>query len=87
MDTSTMMNGKPTLVLGGTGKTGRRVAERLTGGGMEVRIGSRSAEPPFDWNDQSTWGATLEGAGAAYITYFPDIAVPGAVDTVQSFIE
>ena len=87
MDTSTTMNGKPTLVLGGTGKTGRRVAERLTGRGLEVRIGSRSAEPPFDWNDQSTWGEALEGAGAAYITYFPDIAVPGAVDTVQSFIE
>jgi len=31
---------KPTLVLGGTGKTGRRVVERLTARGLPVRIGS-----------------------------------------------
>jgi uncharacterized protein YbjT (DUF2867 family) len=37
---------KTTLVLGGTGKTGRRVAERLTARGLPVRIGSRSGEPP-----------------------------------------
>ncbi len=37
-----------TLVLGGTGKTGSRVAERLWGRGLPVRIGSRSGEPPFD---------------------------------------
>ncbi len=42
-----------TLVVGGTGKTSRRVAERLTAGGVPVRIGSRSAEPPFDWEDQT----------------------------------
>jgi hypothetical protein len=33
---------QPTLVLGATGKTGRRVAERLTARGLPVRIGSRS---------------------------------------------
>ena len=40
---------EPTLVLGGTGKTGRRVVERLTARGLPVRIGSRSGEPRFDW--------------------------------------
>ena len=50
---------KPTLVLGGTGKTGRRVAERLTARGLPVRIGSRSGEPPFDWEDRSTWATGL----------------------------
>ena len=44
-----------TLVIGGTGKTGRRVAERLKARGAAVRIGSRSATPPFDWDDRSTW--------------------------------
>ncbi|MEM6557249.1 MAG: NmrA family transcriptional regulator, partial [Pseudomonadota bacterium] len=39
-----------TLVLGGTGKTGRRVVERLKAGGHAVRIGSRSAVPSFDWD-------------------------------------
>lgn len=79
-------NGKPTLVLGGTGKTGRRVAKRLAAWGLPVRIGSRSAAPAFDWNDQSTWQAALDGARAAYVTYFPDLAVPGAVDTVGAFV-
>jgi uncharacterized protein YbjT (DUF2867 family) len=39
----------PTLVVGGTGNTGRRVAERLRAHDLPVRNGSRSGEPPFDW--------------------------------------
>ncbi len=74
-----------TLVLGGTGKTGRRVAERLTAKGAPVRIGSRSGEPPFDWEDQSTWAPVLQGVGAAYIAYFPDLGFPGAAETIASF--
>jgi uncharacterized protein YbjT (DUF2867 family) len=75
---------KPTLLLGGTGKTGRRVAERLTARGLPVRIGSRSGEPPFDWENRATWAPVLEGVGAVYITYFPDLAFPGAVETVDA---
>ena len=78
---------KPTLVLGGTGKTGRRVAERLAARGLPVRIGSRFGEPPFDWEDRSTWAPALDGVGAAYISYYPDVAVPGAAETVGSFAE
>jgi uncharacterized protein YbjT (DUF2867 family) len=78
---------KPILVLGGTGKTGRRVVERLTARGLPVRVGSRSAEPPFDWEDRSTWAPALEGVGSAYISYYPDIAVAGAVDAVGSFAQ
>ena len=55
---------KTTLVLGGTGKTGRRVVERLTARGLPVRVGSRSGEPPFDWTDQTTWAPALEGVGS-----------------------
>jgi uncharacterized protein YbjT (DUF2867 family) len=78
---------KETLVLGGTGKTGRRVAERLAARGIATRIGSRSGSPPFDWEDRSTWAPVLEGVGAAYISYAPDLAVPGARETVGSFAE
>jgi uncharacterized protein YbjT (DUF2867 family) len=81
------MKRKPTLVLGGTGKTGRRVVERLTARDLPVRIGSRSGEPHFDWEDPATWSATLAGAGAVYLSYYPDLAVPGAVNTVASFVE
>ena len=52
-----------TLVLGGTGKTGSRVAGRLEAGGLPVRIGSRAGEPPFDWEDRGTWESVLRGRG------------------------
>jgi uncharacterized protein YbjT (DUF2867 family) len=78
---------RPTLVLGGTGKTGRRVAERLAARGLPVRLGSRSANPPFDWVDESTWTPALRGVAAVYITYFPDLAVPGAVEAVRALTD
>jgi uncharacterized protein YbjT (DUF2867 family) len=78
---------KPTLVLGGTGKTGRRIVDRLTARGLPVRIGSRSAATPFDWEDHSTWVPALEGVRAAYISYYPDLAIPGAPEAVRSFAE
>ncbi|WP_067840827.1 hypothetical protein [Amphibacillus sediminis] len=68
----------PILVLGGTGKTGRRVAERLTKQVMPIRIGSRSSKLPFNWNDQATWRPLLEGISAVYISYYPDLASPGS---------
>lgn len=73
------------LVLGGTGKTGRRVARLLDQRGAVVRIGSRRATPPFDWTDRRTWPAALDGVGAVYLSYQPDLAFPGAVETVRAF--
>lgn len=84
---SAMQERKPVLVVGGTGKTGRRVAERLTARGVPVRIGSRSATPAFDWEDPSGWAAALDGAGAAYITYYPDLAAPGAPEAVRALVD
>jgi len=78
---------RPTLILGGTGKTGRRVAERLAARSLPVRIGSRSGTPPFDWDDRSTWAPALHGAGAVYLTYYPDLALPGAVQATRAFAE
>jgi uncharacterized protein YbjT (DUF2867 family) len=72
-----------TLVLGGTGKTGRRIVDRLTARGAPVRVGSRSGEPPFDWEDPSTWAPVMRGVTAAYISFYPDIAVPGAPEKVR----
>lgn len=81
-----MSNGT-TLVTGGTGKTGRRVVERLRARRAPVRVGSRSAEVPFDWEDRSTWAPALQGVSSAYVCYFPDLAVPGAVAKVGAFTE
>jgi uncharacterized protein YbjT (DUF2867 family) len=80
-------NERPTLVLGGRGKTGRRVVQRLTARGLPVRVGSRSGQPPFDWDDPSTWAPALQGMGAAYISYYPDIAIPGAKKTIRAFAD
>jgi uncharacterized protein YbjT (DUF2867 family) len=81
-----MTSQEPTLVLGGTGKIGRRVVERLTARGLPVRVGSRSGEPRFDWQDRSTWGPVLEGVGSAYVSHLWD-AIPGAAGTLGSFAE
>ncbi|WP_258724373.1 NAD(P)H-binding protein [Cellulomonas sp. NS3] len=74
------------LVLGGTGKTGRRITARLRDRGVAVRVGSRSATPAFDWTDPSTWDAALAGVDAVYVCFVPDLAVPGAVDVVSAFV-
>ena len=73
------------LVLGGKGKTGSRVAGRLLKKGQAVRIGSRSEEPSFDWEDPATWESALEGMDKVYITFQPDLAVPGASEAIEGF--
>jgi uncharacterized protein YbjT (DUF2867 family) len=62
------------LILGGTGKTGRRIAPRLRAAGATVRTASRNgADVHFDWDDPSTYDAALAGASAVYL-------VPPALD-------
>ncbi len=75
------------LVLGATGKTGSRVVQRLRANGVPVRAGSRSADPPFDWDDPSTWAAALRGTSAAYVSFFPDLAVPGAPEAIGALAD
>ena len=72
------------LVIGGTGKTGRRVVEQLRNKGIEPRIGSRNASPSFDWDNKDTWIAALNGIEKMYVTYYPDLAVPGAKKAIES---
>ena len=86
MNSTTQSEGL-TLVLGGRGKTGRRVVERLASRGVPTRVASRGGDPPFDWGDESTWGAALDGVTAAYISYAPDLAIPGATDAIHAFVE
>ena len=76
------MSNSPILVIGATGKTGRRVAAKLDALGHTVRRGSRRSETPFDWEAPETWRPAIDGVGAAYVTYFPDLAFPGGVDKV-----
>ncbi|MFG3496885.1 NAD(P)H-binding protein [Streptomyces sp. NPDC047928] len=81
----------PVLVTAATGKTGRRVAERLAARRVTVRAGSRNGGSGtdggtlFDWDTPETWGPALRGADAAYVAYYPDLAAPGAVAAMGTF--
>jgi uncharacterized protein YbjT (DUF2867 family) len=76
-----------TLVVGGTGKTGRRVAQRLRARGLPIRIGTPSGAPPFDWDDRATWAPALRNIDSVYLTYYPDLAFPGAAEQVGEFAD
>lgn len=60
--------GSTTLVIGGTGKVGRRVADALREGGERVRVASRnSGDVRFDWHDPSSYAPALAGTDAVFI--------------------
>lgn len=84
---STQSAAPTALVIGGNGKTGRRVAQKLLLRGIPVRIGSRTGAPAFDWNAPVTWGPALEGVDRVYVTYHPDLAFPGAAEQIGAFSE
>lgn len=63
------------LVTGATGKVGRRLTAQLREAGHTVRAVSRSTEIPFDWHDDTTWAAALDGVTAAYLVP-PDEPIP-----------
>ncbi len=81
------MQHETTLIIGNSGKTGKRVEQKLNALGVGTRGVSRSSAIPFDWYKTSTWKAALEGTTSAYVTFQPDLAVPGAVEIIRAFCE
>lgn len=77
------MNHSPILVIGATGKTGSRIIKSLAAKGFPVRPGSRNSAIPFDWERPGTWAPALEGVKVAYVSYFPDLAFPGAAENIE----
>lgn len=56
------------LIVGGTGKTGSRVARRLRDAGHGVRTASRTCgDVRFDLGEPWTWAAALDRITAAYV--------------------
>ncbi|WP_027391841.1 NmrA family NAD(P)-binding protein [Aquimarina latercula] len=78
------MKSENILVIGGNGKTGRRVAENLTELGHNVRVVGRKTTPMFDWENTDTYDAALKNMDRAYIVYYPDLAVPGSRDAIST---
>ena len=80
------MQDSPILIIGKTAKTGLRIDQRLQALGYTTRGVSRSTLPAFDWEDPTTWRAVLEGTESAYVTFYPDLAIPTAEQTIRGFI-
>jgi len=80
------MQDSPILIIGKTAKTGLRVDRRLQALGCNTRGVSRSTSPAFDWENPATWPAALEGACSAYVTFYPDLAIPTAEQTIRDFV-
>lgn len=80
------MKNSPILIIGKTAKTGLRVEQRLQALGYSTRGVSRSSSPAFDWEDASSWRAAMEGTRSAYVTFYPDLAIPSAEKTIKEFI-
>ena len=80
------MQDSPILIIGKNAKTGQRVDRRLQALGYETRAVSRSTSPAFDWADQSTWRDALEGTESAYLTFYPDLAIPTAEQSIRDFV-
>lgn len=72
------------LVIGGTGKSGRRVIALLQDRGLPATPLSR---PTFDWADPATWATVERPAAAAYLTYAPDLTFPGAPEAIAEVAE
>lgn len=72
------------LVLGGTGKTGRRVATALRRRGVETAVAPRRGPVRFDWTDPSTWKPALDGVDGVYVV---DSQGPGAPEEVRELAD
>lgn len=71
-------------VIGATGTTGHRIVERLTALGHDVRPLSRRTTPRFDWDEPATWADALAGVRGLYVSFYPDLAAPGAPATIEA---
>jgi uncharacterized protein YbjT (DUF2867 family) len=81
------INKKLPLIIGSSGKTGMRVAERFDSNGLNYRAGTRHSEIPFDWYDTNTWQKALHSINAVYIVFSPDLSVPSAPAIIKTFVK
>ncbi len=75
------------LVIGGNGKTGKRIVNLLKTAGHLVRVGSRQGDPAFDWQNPNGWVEAIADMESIYITYQPDLAVPGALEAIEGLVK
>ncbi|MBT2588575.1 SDR family oxidoreductase [Arthrobacter sp. ISL-95] len=71
-----------TLILGGAGRSGSRILNRLTAASLPARPASRRTG--FDWDERATWAPALHGTTAAYVCFTPDLAFPGVPEKMEA---
>lgn len=74
-------------VVGATGKTGRRVADRLEARGDRVRRLARGTEPGFDWGNPQAWPTALAGLDRLYVAFVPDLAIDGSAEVIARLVD
>jgi uncharacterized protein YbjT (DUF2867 family) len=78
------MQNSEIVLIGGSAKTGGRIADRLEELGLNMRKASRSTIPAFDWEDRATWRSALTGATSAYVAFQPDLSVSWAAEAIEA---
>ena len=74
------------LVLGATGKTGSRVASKLSGQGVSVRTAARAgAGISFDWDNPATFEGALHGVTGVYLV--SPVMRTGFAGVVSDFLD
>lgn len=74
-------------VIGATGKTGSRIADRLERDGHTVRRLARGTSHGFDWTKPDKWLDALHGVRRLYVAYVPDLAAPGSDAAISRLLE
>ncbi|MBJ3784318.1 NmrA family NAD(P)-binding protein [Devosia sediminis] len=80
------MTTSPILVIGATGKVGRRVLANLAAQGHAARPAGRRTPLPFDWQDRSNWAAHFAGIDTAFVAYYPDLASPQGAEDIAALV-
>ena len=78
------MTTPPILVIGATGKVGRRVVANLAAMDKPVRPAGRNTPLTFDWQDRSNWLEHFTDVETAYVSYYPDLASPQGADDIAA---
>jgi uncharacterized protein YbjT (DUF2867 family) len=80
------MTTSPILIIGASGKVGRRVVANLATMGRAIRPAGRGTMLPFDWQDRSNWAEHFAGVETAFVAYYPDLAAPQGADDIAALV-
>lgn len=75
------------LIIGASGKVGRRVLANLTAAGHAARPAGRRTPLPFDWQDRTNWAQHFAGIETAFVAYYPDLAAPQGADDIAALVD